>query len=148
MTPSRKTKREQTAPPLPSPVVADERFSLKRVRRDCLQCAGGTTKYVTRCPCNGLHGTRCEFCLIRFGMQLKTFRRQYDDRLLDQQSMPPARMNLDALPEPLQAVAMGEIHVDGYHQSEVRVQRPESSLSPHQRREISERLRHGRRKPR
>jgi len=62
--------------------VSDPNLSVKHVRRNCLECSGGSAKYVTWCPCDGLHSTRCEFWPFRFGSQPATFRAKYGDRLL------------------------------------------------------------------
>ncbi len=122
--------------------MSDQNLSLKHVRRNCLRCSGEGMKHVTWCPCDGLHSTRCEFWPFRFGIQPATFRARYGDRLLDPKKMPPADVDLDKLPSALEAAATGEISADGYHQPAVEiVAKPKRTLTPEQKREITERLR-------
>ncbi|MFH1921225.1 MAG: hypothetical protein ABIP48_15265, partial [Planctomycetota bacterium] len=97
-------------------------LSVRHVRRNCLECSGGTPKYVTWCTCDGLKSTRCEFWLFRFGSQPATFRQKYGDRLLTPEKMPLANVNLDDLPAALEEAALGAISVDGYQQPTVTIE--------------------------
>ena len=129
--------------------ATDERFSLKRVRRNCLACAGDSPKAVMYCTCDGHNSTRCEFWLFRFGIQPKTFRARWGGRLLDPESMPPADTSLDDLPSDTTTAATGAIDVDGYRVEAVQVERrPKRQISEQERQAIRERLQRGRQKPR
>ena len=132
--------------------ATDERFSLKRVRRNCLECSGHSPKYVMYCPCDGKHSTSCEFWLFRFGIQPKTFRARWGGRLLDPEQMPPADINLDDLPADTTTAATGLIDVPDYRMPAVHVERTKTRQSPElteeERKAIRERLQRGRRKPR
>jgi len=127
-----------------------DRLSLKQVRANCLECSGGNAKYVTWCPCDGLHSTRCRMWPYRFGKTPKAFMANHGPRLLTPELMPSAAVNLDDLPPTWDQAATSEINLPGYHQPKVVVERPEPkrSLSEEERREIGERLRRARQKPR
>jgi len=118
-----------------------EKFSIKTVRRNCIECSGGSSKYVCWCPCDGIHSTRCEFWPFRFGILPDTFRARHGDRLLDPESMPPATVDLDSLPN-MPTAATAAIDVDGYHMDAVDIQKstPRRKLSDRQ----LQALRHGR----
>ena len=73
-------------------------LSLKMVRRNCLDCSGGVVKYVTWCPCDGLHSTRCEFWPFRFGQGVEKVRRRYGPQLATPELMPEANVKMDDLP--------------------------------------------------
>jgi hypothetical protein len=79
-------------------MVRGKGLSLKAVRRNCLECSGGTVKYVTWCACDGVHSTRCEFWPFRFGTGPDTVRRRFGPRLVTPEMMPDANTNLDELP--------------------------------------------------
>ncbi len=133
-----------------STTVLPETVSAKTIRANCLECSGDQAKYVTWCPSDGLHSTACRFWKARFGMRPATFRARYGDRLLTPELMPPANVELDLLPAKWEVAATGEIDIPGYHQPAVEIRRPEpkSKLSAEERREIGERLRRARQKPR
>ncbi len=126
--------------------MADENLSVKHVRRFCLECSGDCRKYVTWCPCDGVHSTRCELWPFRHGVQPPTFRQRYGDRLLTPEMMPPANLNLDLLPAELEAAAFGAIDVEGYRQPALeRPAAPELTETERARRaEAGERLRRAR----
>jgi hypothetical protein len=97
---------------------------------------------VTWCPCDGVHSTSCRFWPFRFGVQPKTFRAKYGDRLLDPEQMPPADVEFDKLPAPVEVAATGAISVEGYSVQGVTVERATTrSMSP----EHMEALQRGRR---
>ncbi|HUS90639.1 MAG TPA: hypothetical protein VM695_02275 [Phycisphaerae bacterium] len=73
--------------------------SLSAVRRNCPDCSGGSRKYVSYCPCDGVHSTRCEFWLFRFGMTPGKAKRRYGKHAITPELMPPANTDLDDLPE-------------------------------------------------
>jgi hypothetical protein len=77
-------------------------FSLKAVRRHCLDCAGNM-KCVTWCPCDGAHSTRCEMWPFRFGMSPDRVRKKYGPGLITPRMMPAANANLDTLPASMEA---------------------------------------------
>jgi len=116
-----------------------ENLSIKHVRRNCIECSDGSAKYVTWCPCDGKHSTRCEYWLFRFGVQPGTFRKQYGPRLLDPEMMPPADINLDLLPQGVQEAATAAIDIGHYRQPAIHIDRPQ--LSPEKRRALAERFR-------
>jgi hypothetical protein len=113
---------------------------LKAIRQRCLDCSGGSAKYATWCPCDGLHSTRCELWLFRFGIQPATVRPRYGDRLLTPEKMPPANISLEALPDTIQKAATEAISVDDYSQPPVKVVR-KYRQSPEQRKASRERIR-------
>ncbi len=129
--------------------MADENLSnlsVKHVRRFCLECSGDCRRYVTWCPCDGLHSTRCELWPFRHGMQPSTFRAKYGGRLLTPEMMPPANLDLDQLPADVEAAALGAIDVEGYQQPSVdRPAAPELTEAERDRRaKAAERLRRAR----
>jgi len=69
---------------------------LKAIRKNCLDCSGGSAKYVTYCPCDGVHSTRCHLWPYRFGFQPKSVRPQ---RFVVPEEMPPAGTELESLPK-------------------------------------------------
>jgi len=70
----------------------------KAVRANCIDCAGGSRKYIRYCPSDGLHALRCTLWPFRFGLRPETARKRYGADLLDPQAMPDATVNLDDLP--------------------------------------------------
>jgi hypothetical protein len=70
----------------------------RAVRAKCIDCAGGSRKYVKFCPGDGLHALRCALWPFRFGLRPETARKRYGADLLDPQAMPDASVNLDDLP--------------------------------------------------
>ncbi|MCL4193980.1 MAG: hypothetical protein KJZ87_19740 [Thermoguttaceae bacterium] len=71
---------------------------LKAIRQNCMECAGGVAKYITWCPCDGLHSTRCEFWPYRFGRRPSNAAQKYGRQLLTPELMPDASVCLDNLP--------------------------------------------------
>ncbi len=113
--------------------MSDQNLTLANVRRNCLDCSGGSRPAVIWCTCHGEDGTRCEFWRCRFGMQPATFRAKYGGRLLDPGSMPDASIELERLPGTLMEAATAEINVEGYHQPAVVVkQKPKQARTPQQ----------------
>ena len=123
-----------------------ETLSVKLIRRHCLECAGGSPKYVLWYPNDGAHSTRCGLWPFRFGVRPETFRQRYGPRLLAPETMPPATVNLDDLPPTVGQAATAEITVDGYHQPAVIVEprKPRRNLTPDQRAAAVERLKRAR----
>ena len=119
--------------------MVDTGLSLKHVRKNCLECSGGSARYVTWCSADGLHSTHCEFWPFRFGLQPATFRQRLGDRLLTPEAMPPAGINLDRLPGSLEEAATAAIDVEG-------TTGPRSRASPGQDRTLP--LKSARRSPR
>jgi hypothetical protein len=126
--------------------MVDTGLSLKHVRKNCLECSGGSARYVTWCSADGLHSTRCEFWPFRFGSQPATFRHRLGDRLLTPVAMPPAGINLAELPASLEEAATAAIDVEGYCRSAEKAEcsRPGPNLNDEERQEVAQRLRRGR----
>ncbi len=78
---------------------------LKAVRAHCLDCAGGRPKHVLWCPNDGVHSTRCELWPYRLGVRPETIRQEHGPALVIPELMPPANVNLDALPGNMTAAA-------------------------------------------
>ena len=57
--------------------MTTEKFSLKIVRQNCLECSGGSTAYLIWRPNDGVHSTLCRFWSFRFGQRPATFRQKY-----------------------------------------------------------------------
>ena len=70
----------------------------KAVRAKCIDCAGGSWKYVKFCPSDGVHSLRCPLWPFRFGIRPETARKRYGPDFLDPAAMPDASTNLDDLP--------------------------------------------------
>ena len=122
-------------------MMTDAKLSVKTVRKACLECSGGSPKYVVWCPCDGLHSTRCEFWPFRLGMKPATVQSRYGDRLVSPQKMPPADVELELLPDGFEKASTSAIDVGGYQQPAVTVQRkPKRQLTPEQRRAAIQRL--------
>ena len=70
---------------------------LKAARKNCLECSGGSAKYVAYCPCDGVHSTRCHHWPYRFG-----FRPENVDppAFVVPGAGPGPEVNLDDLPTP------------------------------------------------
>lgn len=79
------------------------RSPLKAIRRNCLDCSGGSSKYVMWCPCDGVHSTWCHLWPFRFGLRLGTAQQRYGAGLVMPEMMPGANVTLDDLPGSLQA---------------------------------------------
>ena len=123
----------------------EDKLSVKTVRKNCIECSGGSPKYALWCPCDGLHSTRCEFWPFRLGMKPATLRARYGDRLLTPEKMPPSNVELELLPEGFETASTAAIDVDGYHQPAVAIERkPKRQLTPEQRAELRERFQKGR----
>ncbi|MGI6415058.1 MAG: hypothetical protein ACOX1P_05255 [Thermoguttaceae bacterium] len=120
-------------------------FSVKLVRRHCVECSGDSFKAVIWCPCDGLHSTLCEFWPFRLGLKPPTVRDRYGDRLITPQKMPGDGIELELLPNGIEQAATAEINIPGYYQPAVAVTpaRPQS-LSPERRRQFVLRLAKGR----
>lgn len=54
-------------------ITRTESVSIKVVRRNCLECSGGSARQVLWCPCNGHTSTDCVFWPSRFGKRPETF---------------------------------------------------------------------------
>lgn len=120
------------------------KLTMKMVRRNCLDCSGGSRPAVIWCPSHGADGSRCEFWPFRFGMQPATFRARHGDRLLTPALMPPASIELESLPGLLDAAATGEIDLPGYHQPAVMIEtKPGRKLTEEQRVALVDRLKRG-----
>lgn len=76
----------------------NETFSLKTVRRNCLECSGGSARCVLWCPCDGHNSTKCEFWAFRFGQKPMTFIGKHGPYLLTPEIMPAASADLEGLP--------------------------------------------------
>ena len=126
-------------------IVMNESLSVKTVRKACLECSGGSGKYVLWCSCDGLHSTACHFWPFRLGVKPETFRGKYGDRLVNPEKMPPAGVELELLPDGFQRASTDEIDVPGYYQPAVEVKRKaRRQMTPEQKEAIAERLRRGR----
>jgi len=70
---------------------------LKAIRKNCLDCSGGSAKSVAYCPCDGVHSTRCHLWPYRFG-----FRPENVDppKFVKPGTLPCPNVNLDDLPVP------------------------------------------------
>ena len=128
----------------------DENVTAKTIRENCLECSGGDARYVTWCPCDGLHSTACRFWKARFGMRPASFRAKYGDRLLTPELMPPANVELELLPAFRQTAAFAEIDIPGYHAPALEPPSPpELSADEQQKRaEARERMRRLHQRPR
>lgn len=71
---------------------------LKAIRLQCLDCSGGSSKYVKYCPCDGVHSTRCHVWPYRFGKRPRTVERKLGKTLITPELMPDADTNLEKLP--------------------------------------------------
>jgi len=81
-----------------------DRFPLKAIRQQCLDCSE-TAKYITWCPCDGLHSNRCHLWPFRFGARPDTFKRRHGTELLTPELMPGCSVNLDHLPAAIDQAA-------------------------------------------
>jgi hypothetical protein len=84
--------------------MANLDFPLKAIRQHCLDCSE-TVKYVTWCPCDGAHASRCHLWPFRFGSRPATFKRRHGPELLTPELMPGASVNLDDLPAAIDQAA-------------------------------------------
>jgi hypothetical protein len=67
------------------------------MRKTCLDCSGGSVKYVAYCPCDGLHSTRCELWPYRFGCRPENV---HPRKYVTPEEMPGADVPLEDLPTP------------------------------------------------
>ena len=74
-----------------------ERHPLKAIRAYCIDCSGGSSKYIKWCTCDGLHSTYCPLWPFRFGMLPDTALKRHGEQLLDPHQMPDADIDLDDL---------------------------------------------------
>lgn len=63
------------------------RTPLQAIRRHCVICSGDSQKAVRYCPCDGIHSSRCELWLYRFGKRPQSL----DDQRLVIPACMPAR---------------------------------------------------------
>ncbi len=70
----------------------------RAVRRKCLDCCTGSTKYIRYCSSDGVHSSACSLWPYRFGLRPDAARKRYGPALLDPSAMPEANVNLDDLP--------------------------------------------------
>lgn len=80
------------------PTPRTKSVSIKTVRRNCLECSGGSAQPVLWCPCNGHASTDCVFWPSRFGERPKTFIDKHGPYLLIPEIMPAASVDLSSLP--------------------------------------------------
>lgn len=66
----------------------------KAIRNNCIEC-GGTAKYVTYCPSDGIHSRLCHLWQYRFGCRPSAVKNK---ALITPELMPKADTNLDNLP--------------------------------------------------
>lgn len=118
-----------------------DRVSLRHVRRNCLDCTGGSRPAILWCSCDGLHSTQCEFWPFRFGATVAAHKREYGPRLVTPGLMPPAGLDLDLLPGTLEAAATAAIDLPGYSQPAVEVAPPPPRMSQEQRDAAAARMR-------
>lgn len=96
---------------------------LKAIRRNCLECSGGSPKYVAYCLCDGVHSSRCHLWPYRFGRRPQSVQ---DQKFVTPGALPGPAVPLEELPTP-------------------KITRePSRKLNPEQREEMVERLRRGR----
>jgi len=110
----------------------------RAVRRHCLDCSAGSPKYVTWCPCDGVHSTSCDLWPFRFGLRPETAKRRYGAQLLTPELMPPADVNLDELPTHPPRIREAEPEAPGDKPGRGK------DLAPEQRQAVAQRLRCGR----
>ncbi|MHB8898078.1 MAG: hypothetical protein ACYC6Y_04970 [Thermoguttaceae bacterium] len=123
----------------------EAKLSTKTVRKNCIECSGGSQKAALWCPCDGLHSTVCPYWSFRLGMKPATVRARYGGRLVSPEKMPPAGLELELLPDGFQTASTVAIDLPGYHQPAVTVERkPGRNLTPEQRQAAVERLRKAR----
>ena len=72
---------------------------LKAMRLNCLDCSGGSRKYVAWCPCDGLHSTRCQLWPYRFGLRPETTAERYGEEFVTAELMADANTPLEVLPD-------------------------------------------------
>ena len=74
-----------------------ESHPLKAIRQNCLDCSE-TVKYITYCPCDGLHSTLCALWPFRFGKRPATVRKKWR-ALMTPDLMPDASVPVEDLPK-------------------------------------------------
>lgn len=79
-------------------VTRTDSVSMKAVRKNCLECSGGSARQVLWCPCNGHTSTDCVFWASRFGVRPETFINRHGPYLLTPEIMPAADVDLEELP--------------------------------------------------
>jgi hypothetical protein len=79
---------------------------LRAMRAECMECSGDNSKVVIWCTCDGLHSTRCELWPYRFGRRPATIRQKYGPRLMTPGMMPGDGVDLDDLPNGLEAASV------------------------------------------
>jgi len=70
---------------------------LRAIRQYCLECSDGSRKYVTSCPCDGVHSAWCPLWPYRFGLRVRTAASQYGADFLNPAKNRSARVNLEDL---------------------------------------------------
>lgn len=68
------------------------RTPLQAIRRHCVICSGDSQKAVRYCPCDGIHSSRCELWLYRFGKRPQSLD---DQRIVLPACMPPRDTSLE-----------------------------------------------------
>jgi hypothetical protein len=86
-------------------ITKSETLSLKTVRRNCLECSGGSARHVLWCSCDGHNSTNCEFWAFRFGKRPATLIDKHGPYLLTPEIMPHADVDLEGLPSMVSAAS-------------------------------------------
>ncbi len=75
-------------------------LSLSVVRKHCLECSGDSFKAVLWCPVSD-----CNLWRFRLGVKPATLRAKHGPALVTPRLMPPATVDLDNLPNGIEAAA-------------------------------------------
>jgi hypothetical protein len=67
---------------------------LKTIRKNCLECAGGSVKTITYCSCDGVRSPRCHFWPYRLVRRPQNVK---DQRLVTPEAMPSEDIPLEEL---------------------------------------------------
>jgi len=70
---------------------------LRAIRLNCLECSGGSPKYVKYCPCDGVHSTRCHLWPYRMGKRPETMRAKYGAEFVTPGALPLPNVQLETI---------------------------------------------------
>lgn len=68
---------------------------LTAVRKNCLDCSGGSSQQVKFCPCDSVHSTRCHLWPYRFGKRPGTASSKYTEEFVTPGALPPPDVMLE-----------------------------------------------------
>lgn len=84
---------------MPAPPIARAVSVMGAIKAHCLDCCGDDKAARNFCTCDGVHSTRCNLWLYRFGVKPNTFARRFGKWLVSPELMPDGDIPIEDLPK-------------------------------------------------